>query len=77
VIAAYVLIHTEVGMAASVAAALHDVPGVSEATTVTGPYDVIVRVEAPDIDELGRLVLSQLQTLRGVARTMTCPIIHL
>jgi DNA-binding Lrp family transcriptional regulator len=77
VIAAYVLIHTEVGMAALVAAALRDVPGVSEATAVTGPYDVIVRAEARDIDELGRLVVSQLQALGGVARTMTCPIIHL
>jgi len=56
---------------------LADVPGVSEATAVTGPYDVIVRAEARDIDELGRLVVSELQALGGVARTMTCPIIHL
>jgi hypothetical protein len=71
-IAAYVLIWTEVGQAAVVAAALRDVPGVSEAVSVTGPYDVIARAEARNIDELGRLVVSRVQALGGVARTMTC-----
>jgi len=77
VIAAYVLIWTEVGQAAVVAAALREVPGVSEAASVTGPYDVIARAEARNIDELGRLVVSRVQALAGVARTMTCPVVHL
>jgi len=77
VIAAYVLIRAEVGQAATVAAALRDVPGVSEAVCVAGPYDVIARVEARNIDELGRLVVSRVQALGGVARTMTCPVVHL
>ena len=76
-IAAYVLIWTEVGQAAVVAAALREVPGVSEAASVTGPYDVIARAEARNIDELGRLVVSRVQALAGVARTMTCPVVHL
>jgi DNA-binding Lrp family transcriptional regulator len=57
-IAAYILIQTEAGRAAAVAAALRDVPGVSEVSAVTGPYDVIVRAVAPNIDELGRLVVT-------------------
>jgi DNA-binding Lrp family transcriptional regulator len=61
VIAAYVLIQTEAGRAAIVAAALGDLPGVSETASVTGPYDVIARAEAPDIDELGKLVASRVQ----------------
>jgi DNA-binding Lrp family transcriptional regulator len=77
VIAAYILIWAEVGQAAAVAAALRDVPGVSEAVSVTGPYDVIARAEARNIDELRRLVVSRVQALGGVARTMTCPVIHL
>jgi DNA-binding Lrp family transcriptional regulator len=76
-IAAYVLIQTKVGQAAVVAAALRDVPGVSEAVCVTGPYDVIARAEARTIDELGRLVVSGVQALGGVARTLTCPVVHL
>jgi DNA-binding Lrp family transcriptional regulator len=77
VIAAYILIQTEVGRAAVVAAALRVVPGVSEVASVTGPYDVIARAEARDIDELGRLVVSRVQALGGVERTMTCPVVHL
>ena len=76
-IAAYVLIQTEVGQAVLVAAALRDVSGVSEVATVTGSYDVIARAEARDIDELGRQVVSRVQALGGAARTLTCPVIHL
>ena len=74
-IAGYVLIQTEVGMTAGVAAALQGLPGVSAAASVAGPYDVIVRAEARTIDQLGRLVVSRIQTVAGVLRTTTCPII--
>jgi len=77
VIAAYVLIQAGVGKAAIVAAALRDVPGVSETASVAGPYDVIARAEARDIDELGRLVASRVQALDGVTRTLTCTVVHL
>ena len=76
-IAAYILIQAEPGKAATVAAALRDVPGVSETATVAGPYDVIARAQAPDIDELGKVVASRVQALDGVTRTLTCTIVHL
>jgi DNA-binding Lrp family transcriptional regulator len=76
-IAAYVLIQTEVGKAAVVAAALRALPGVSETASLAGPYDVIARAEARDIDELAKLVISRVQTLDGVKRTMSCPVVHL
>jgi DNA-binding Lrp family transcriptional regulator len=75
VIAGYVLIQTEVGMAASVATALRDLPGVSAAASVAGPYDIIIRAGARSIDQLGRLVVSRVQATAGVLRTITCPII--
>jgi DNA-binding Lrp family transcriptional regulator len=61
VIAAYILIQTEAGKAAIVAAALRDVPGVSETASLAGPYDVIARAQAQDIDQLARLVTSRVQ----------------
>ncbi len=76
-IAAYVLIQTEVGKAAIVAAALRDLPGVSETASVAGPYDVIARAQARDIDELGKLVATRVQALDGVTRTLTCTVVHL
>ena len=76
-IAAYVLIQTEIGQAAAVAAALQDVPGVSEAAILAGPYDVIACAQARNIDELGRLVVARVQALGGVERTITCTVVHL
>jgi DNA-binding Lrp family transcriptional regulator len=77
VIAAYILIQAKPGRAATVAAALRDMPGVVEAASVVGPYDVVARAQAQDIDELGRLVVSRVQALDGVQRTMSCPVVHL
>ncbi|HEX5345766.1 MAG: Lrp/AsnC ligand binding domain-containing protein [Acidimicrobiales bacterium] len=74
---AYILIQTKVGKAAAVAAAVSSLPGVASAEDVTGPYDVIVRAEAADVDQLGQLVLAKVQTVDGITRTLTCPIVHL
>jgi DNA-binding Lrp family transcriptional regulator len=76
VIAAYILIQTDPGKAAIVAAALRDLPGVSHTARVAGPYDVITRTEARDIDELGKLVATRVRTLDGVKRTLSCTVIH-
>ena len=74
---AYILIQTDVGKAAEVAAAIADVPGVVQADDVTGPYDVIVRAEAKTVDELGKLVVAKIQTLDGITRTLTCPVVNI
>jgi DNA-binding Lrp family transcriptional regulator len=75
-LSAYVLIETEVGKVAHVAEALAKVEGVEMAEDVAGPYDVIVRVEAPGLDELGRLVVFRIQVLDGVTRTLTCMVLR-
>jgi DNA-binding Lrp family transcriptional regulator len=74
---AYVLIQTEVGKAAGVARQIKEISGVVLAEDVTGPYDVIARVEADSIDELGRLVVSHVQLIEGITRTLTCPVVNL
>ena len=74
---AYILIQTEVGKAAAVANSVRGTQGVLEAEDVTGPYDVIVRAEARNVDELGKLVVSKVQNLDGITRTLTCPVVHL
>jgi DNA-binding Lrp family transcriptional regulator len=76
-VSAYVLIQTEVGKAASVAEHVRDIAGVIAADDVTGPYDVIVKAEAESVDELGRMIVSRLQMIEGITRTLTCPVVHL
>lgn len=76
-VAAYILILTEVGKAAQVAEAVAAIDGVDAAEDVTGPYDVIVRARASDVDELGRMVVAKIQAIDGIDRTLTCPVVHL
>ncbi len=76
-VSAYILIQTEVGKAAQVASEVGAIDGVVAAEDVTGPYDVIARAEAGSVDELGKMVVSRVQMIDGITRTLTCPVVHL
>ena len=76
-VSAYVLIQTEVGKAAQVADEVAKIDGVVSAEDVTGPYDVIARAEAETMDDLGRMVVSKVQMIEGITRTLTCTVVHL
>ena len=72
----YVLIESDVGEAKSVGEAVraltHSDARVLSVDTVTGPYDVIVQLEADDLDKLGNCITDGIQRVEGVQRTTTC-----
>ena len=70
----YILIQTDVGKAGSVAKSVSAIAGVTLDEAVTGPYDVVMRAEAPSMEELGRSILSKVQAVPGITRTLTCPV---
>ena len=74
---AYILIQTEVGKARDVAIAIREIPGVVRVDAVTGPYDVVVLTEARGVDELGKMIVSKVQLVQGITRTLTCSVVHL
>jgi DNA-binding Lrp family transcriptional regulator len=75
---AYILVQTEVGRAgSSVADEISRISGVLEADNVTGPYDVVVVAESESLEGLNREVLSRIQAVAGITRTLTCPVVHL
>jgi DNA-binding Lrp family transcriptional regulator len=75
---AYILIQTEVGRAgSSVAEEISGISGVIEADNVTGPYDVVALAEAEGLDGLNREILTKIQAVAGITRTLTCPVVHL
>ena len=76
-IEAFVLIQAEVGMASRVGQTVSAMQGVRSSDVVTGPYDVVARVEAASIDALGSLVVSKIQAVDGITRTLTCPVVRL
>jgi DNA-binding Lrp family transcriptional regulator len=76
-VSAYVLIQTDVGKAADVTRQVRAIEGIVSAEDVTGPYDVIALANSASVDDLGRLVVSQIQRIEGITRTVTCPVINL
>jgi DNA-binding Lrp family transcriptional regulator len=74
---AYIFVQTEVGKSDEVAQEINANSCVMNAEHVTGPYDVIVRAEAKSIDDLAKVVLAKVQTVKGITRTLTCPIVNL
>jgi DNA-binding Lrp family transcriptional regulator len=77
VVQAYILIQTEVGKAHDVAAAIGKIAGVVRVDAVTGPYDVVVLAEAHTVDDLGGLIVSKVQFVPGIMRTLTCSVVNL
>ena len=73
-IVAFVLIQTETASAFSVAERVRAVDGVTTSDVVTGPYDVIARIQGATLDDVAKLVLSKIQSLDGITRTYTCPV---
>lgn len=75
-VVAYILIQTEV-KAIEVARLVRKIQRVQSADDVSGPYDVIARVTAASMDEVGKLVVEQVQAVEGITRTLTCPVVKL
>jgi DNA-binding Lrp family transcriptional regulator len=74
VVEAFMLIQTEVGRAEVVAKQVATLPGVLSSEYVTGPYDVVVRVNSETLTDLQANVVASVQAVEGITRTLTCPI---
>ncbi|HHD11084.1 MAG TPA: Lrp/AsnC family transcriptional regulator [Deltaproteobacteria bacterium] len=68
---AYVFVECEHGKSTKVAETITKIGGVKSAKTVTGPYDVIVLVEASSFRVLADVVMKKIQAIEGVKRTLT------
>jgi len=76
-IRAYILIKADPREIPSIMLALSTFEGIKTADVVTGPYDIIVFVEVPNQDELGRLVINKIHSLEGVKEAITCVVVRI
>ena len=76
-VSAYILIQAEVGAAADVARSTASLSEVISADVAMGPYDVIARAEADNVDDLGQMVIRTVQKIPGVERTLLCPVVRI
>lgn len=70
-VSAYIFVEVTQGKALEVRSEIAGIRGVKQAHAVTGPYDVIALVEGEDVNVLGSFIVSRIQSVPGVLRTMT------
>lgn len=68
---AYVFIECEHARSKEVLADVLKIGGVKEARIVTGPYDLIALVAASSFKVLGEVVITRIQKVKHVKKTMT------
>ena len=69
---AYLLIEAEPGLSFNVIRGLRELAEVTGADFVSGPYDIIARVQVEDVNAIGQLITEEVHPLHGVVRTVTC-----
>lgn len=69
---AYVLVEMVAGHSRNLIDALAERPAVRVVDRVTGPYDVIITLEATDINGISNIVSDEIHSRPGVVRTTTC-----
>ena len=70
-VSAYIFVEVTQGKALEVRDQISAIKGVKDAHSVTGPYDIIARVEGDDVGVLGEFIVSRIQNVPGVQRTLT------
>jgi DNA-binding Lrp family transcriptional regulator len=73
-VCAYILVNVDYSGISSqeeVARRIMRLPNVLEANIVSGEIDIIAKVRARDIDDLGKTVTERLRNIKGVAKTVT------
>ena len=67
----YLLCETDVGKLDDVLKRLKGVTGVAEVQAVTGPFDLIVKVQAPHINQALDVVVHKIRKIPGIKATET------
>ncbi len=68
---AFVLVKCELGLIEEVANSIMEIDGVSEVHSITGPFDLLVKLYAESYEAFGDLIPDRLQKVRGIRETET------
>jgi len=68
---AYVLINTDMGSDSIVGDELKKIEEVKEVYGVYGVYDIVIKLEAENLDELKEFISTKIRGMEGVKSTLT------
>ena len=69
---AFILIETAVGRNKEIVRQLKQLSYITSVDYVTGPYDVIVIIEAENLNDIGDFITQKIHPITGITRTTTC-----
>ena len=72
---AYIFIECTSGKTKDALMKVSDIQGVKTAHAVTGQYDIIAFAEAKDLHDLGEIIVTRIQGVQGVLRTITSMVV--
>lgn len=72
---AFILLEAQAGKTEEALHKVKQIEGVKDVALVTGPYDLIIQLEADDLKILGKIVSEKIQVIPGVTKTITCVVI--
>jgi DNA-binding Lrp family transcriptional regulator len=72
---AYVLLRTAPGLTKAIYSSLRASPAVASVEMITGPYDLIVALEAETTNEVLTTVMKAIRPAAGVRDTVTCLVV--
>ncbi|MEM0381503.1 MAG: Lrp/AsnC family transcriptional regulator [Nitrososphaerota archaeon] len=58
------------------AAMIAEMEHVYEVHLISGQWDMLIKVRAPSTEEVGRLVIDKIRSIKNVAKTETCFVFH-
>ena len=69
--AIFMFIKTDPGHVTDVANCIAEVETFSEAYSISGPYDLLVKLYVDDVDKIGRLIETQIHSIPHLRETHT------
>jgi hypothetical protein len=72
---AYVLLRTAPGLTKAIHGSLQISPAVTSVEMITGPYDLIVALEAATTKEILTTVMKDIRPAAGIRDTVTCLVV--
>ncbi len=75
-LSAFILIEVAGDHTKSAFKTIQRISGVKAAYTVSGNYDLIVQVEAENLEALSDLLMSKIRAVDGVIKTNTCFVLN-
>ena len=57
-----------------VANSIAAIPGIEELYLISGSWDMIARIHATTLEDIGNIVIDKLRSIKGVSGTETCSI---